>query len=140
MGKKINIYRWSPEISDEGINFTQPDIMLKLISTIDARGFLGALAMGADAVCLGTALMLAKKCPVSVRIKEKWLKLDIFEEMFHNRIYNYNVKNFMAPSTAIGHCKKVVPVRNLIEEMFSEAECILNSWGYNHDEFNTLNT
>jgi len=39
MGKKKNILRWSSEISDEGIEFTQPDIMLKLISTIDDRGW-----------------------------------------------------------------------------------------------------
>ena len=39
MGKKKNLLRWSSEISDEGIEFTQPDIMLKLISTIDDRGW-----------------------------------------------------------------------------------------------------
>ena len=39
MGKKNNIVKWSSEISDEGIEFTQPDIMLKLISTIDDRGW-----------------------------------------------------------------------------------------------------
>jgi len=39
MGKKNNILRWSSDISDEGIEFTQPDIMLKLISTIDDRGW-----------------------------------------------------------------------------------------------------
>ena len=39
MGKKKNIIKWSSEISDKGIEFTQPDIMLKLISTIDDRGW-----------------------------------------------------------------------------------------------------
>jgi len=39
MGKKKEILRWSSEITDEGIEFTQPDIMLKLISTIDDRGW-----------------------------------------------------------------------------------------------------
>ena len=37
MAKNKN--KWSSEISDEGIEFTQPDIMLKLISTIDDRGW-----------------------------------------------------------------------------------------------------
>ena len=55
----------------------------------DARGFLSALAMGADAVCLGTALMTTSECPVSPKIKEKWLQLDIFEQEFHNKIYNF---------------------------------------------------
>ncbi|MHA1670541.1 MAG: hypothetical protein ACTSV5_08160 [Promethearchaeota archaeon] len=39
MGKKNKTIIWSSEISDEGIEFTQPDIMLKLISTIDDRGW-----------------------------------------------------------------------------------------------------
>jgi hypothetical protein len=29
---------WQPELSEEAIQFTQPDIMLKLVSTIDERG------------------------------------------------------------------------------------------------------
>ena len=104
----------------------------------DARGFLGALAMGADAVCLGTALMATMECPVSPRIKEKWLNLDIFEETFHNKIYKYNIKNFMAPSTAIGHRKMLVSIQGLIEELITEAHGILDSWGFNNSEFNTL--
>ena len=104
----------------------------------DARGFLSVLAFGADAVCLGTALMATKECPVPTNIKEKWLKLDIFEESFHNKIYKYNTKNFMAPSTAIGHHKKLVPTHKLIEELITEASGILHSWGFNNSEFNTL--
>ena len=39
MGKEKSKIEWSSEISEEGIEFTQPDIMLKLISTIDERGW-----------------------------------------------------------------------------------------------------
>ncbi|HUW90275.1 MAG TPA: hypothetical protein VMV43_07095, partial [Candidatus Nanopelagicaceae bacterium] len=39
MGKNKNKIEWSSEISEDGIEFTQPDIMLKLISTIDERGW-----------------------------------------------------------------------------------------------------
>ncbi|MBY8988453.1 MAG: hypothetical protein KGD61_08360, partial [Candidatus Lokiarchaeota archaeon] len=39
MVKKNNVHKWSSEISEEGIEFTQPSIMLKLISTIDDRGW-----------------------------------------------------------------------------------------------------
>jgi len=106
----------------------------------DARGFLGALAMGADAVCLGTALMATIECPVPVKSKEKWLQLDIFEESFHDKIYKYNIKNFMAPSTAIGHREKLVSIQALIEELNTNATNILDSWGFNHHEFNTLNS
>jgi nitronate monooxygenase len=105
----------------------------------DARGLLGALAMGADAVCLGTALMATKECPVPPRIKEKWLQLDIYDQNFHDKIYKYNVKNFMAPSTAIGHRKKLITVHQLIDELIEGSKKILNSWGFNHNEFNTLN-
>ncbi len=38
MGKDKNKVKWSSEISEEGIEFTQPDIMLKLVSTIDEQG------------------------------------------------------------------------------------------------------
>jgi len=34
-----NKIEWDSEISEKGIEFTQPDIMLKLISTIDERGW-----------------------------------------------------------------------------------------------------
>ena len=39
MGKNKNEFEWNSEISEKGIEFTQPDIMLKLISTIDERGW-----------------------------------------------------------------------------------------------------
>lgn len=38
MSKKKGLPRWSPEVSDEAIEFTQPDIMLKLIATVDEQG------------------------------------------------------------------------------------------------------
>jgi hypothetical protein len=39
MSKSKKKVEWSNEISKDGIEFTQPDIMLKLISTIDERGW-----------------------------------------------------------------------------------------------------
>jgi nitronate monooxygenase len=105
----------------------------------DARGFLGALFMGADAVCLGTALMATEECPVPHNIKEKWINLDIFEEEFHRKIYHFNIKNFMAPSTAIGHHRQIIPLKTLINNFIKEAEEILDKWGFKNNEFNTLN-
>ncbi len=104
----------------------------------DARGFLGAIAMGADAVCFGTALMTTEECPVPIKAKKKWLNVDIFEENFHDKIYKYNVKNFMSPSTAIAHIKKIVPLKTFVEETMNEAEKILRSWGFTGNEFNSL--
>ncbi|MFW9936868.1 MAG: NAD(P)H-dependent flavin oxidoreductase [Candidatus Thorarchaeota archaeon] len=105
----------------------------------DARGFLGALCMGADAVCLGTALMATEECPVPRNIKEKWINLDIFEEDFYKKIYHYNVKNFMAPSTAIGHHREIIPLKTLINNLIGEAEEMLEKWGFKNNEFNTIN-
>lgn len=104
----------------------------------DARGFLGALSMGAEAVCIGTALMATQECPVSQRIKEKWLNLDVFSEDFYKKIYHYNVKNFMAPSTAIGHHKKLITVKSLVELIISNAEEILTCWGFGNEVFSTF--
>jgi nitronate monooxygenase len=104
----------------------------------DARGFLGAIAMGADAVCFGTALMATKECPVSQKIKEKWINSDIFDEKFHNKIFKYNLKNFMAPSTAIGHQNEIIPMKTFFQKIFTNAENILQSWGFKNKEFNTL--
>ena len=106
----------------------------------DARGLLGALAMGADGVCLGTALMTTTECPVLLRVKQKWLQTDIYSEDFHERIYLYNKKNFMAPSTAIAHSKEVIPMKMFLNELISNAENILKSWGFNNNEFNSMDS
>jgi hypothetical protein len=39
MGKKKNKLQWNNIASEEAIEFTQPDIMLKLVSTVDDRGW-----------------------------------------------------------------------------------------------------
>lgn len=39
MNKNNELPQWIPELSDEIINFTQPEIMVKLISTVDPRGW-----------------------------------------------------------------------------------------------------
>ena len=71
----------------EGCGFKSPEQLPTLITTTwakrvikvpyiasggigDARGFLGALGMGADGVMLGTAIMATKECPVKDTIKE----------------------------------------------------------------------
>jgi len=103
----------------------------------DSRGLLSTLFMGADAVCLGTALPISEECPVPLNIKEKWLDIDIFSEDFYKRIYHYNVKNFMYPSTAIAHQRTIIPLKDLIENLMNGAEDILKSWGYHSDTIDT---
>ena len=106
----------------------------------DARGFVGAIALGADGVCLGTALMATEECPVPNRVKERWIKTNIYSEDFHHKIYTYNTKNFMAPSTAIAHRKIIISIKDLFDEIISESEKIVNSWGFNNEEFSTLDS
>jgi NAD(P)H-dependent flavin oxidoreductase YrpB (nitropropane dioxygenase family) len=105
----------------------------------DARGFLGCLAMGADAACLGTALMTTKECPVPNRVKQKWIQTDIYTEEFYKRIYHYNIKNFMAPSTAIAHSHEIIPMKQLIKDLIGKSESILKSWGFNNNQFDSTN-
>jgi NAD(P)H-dependent flavin oxidoreductase YrpB (nitropropane dioxygenase family) len=40
----------------------------------NARGFLAALAMGAEAVLMGTAFMMTKECPIHQNIKDRLVK------------------------------------------------------------------
>ncbi len=39
MGKTKNVARWSSELSEKAMEFTQPEIMMKLIATVDPRGW-----------------------------------------------------------------------------------------------------
>ena len=75
----------------EGIGFKNPEQLPTLTTTIwakreikvpfiaaggigDARGFLGALGMGADGVMMGTAFMATKECPLKASAKEAMIQ------------------------------------------------------------------
>lgn len=51
----------------------------------DARGFMAALAMGAEAVYLGTAFMATKECPISERHKQSMAEADPTEPKYRER-------------------------------------------------------
>ena len=104
----------------------------------DAHGFLGALAMGAEAVCFGTAIMITKECPASTELKEKWLNTNIFDEIFHKKIYDFEARDIKTPSTAVAHRKKIIPIKDFIEEIMKNAEQILKSWGFTSNELNII--
>ncbi len=104
----------------------------------DARGFLGAIAMGAEAVCFGTAVMVCEESPAALKLKEKWIKEDIFTEDYHEKIYHLKLRDTALPSMAIGHRKKIMPIKDFIEEIMNESEVILKSWGFTAEEFNTI--
>ena len=47
----------------------------------DARGFVAALALGAEGVIMGTRFMVSKECPVHLKIKEWLLQLSETDTM-----------------------------------------------------------
>jgi len=51
----------------------------------DARGFIAALAMGAEAVYLGTAFMATAECPISERHKQSMAAADPTEPRYRER-------------------------------------------------------
>lgn len=104
----------------------------------DARGFLGALAMGADAICLGTALLLTKESPLPLHLKEDWLNTDIFLEDYHQKLYHFSLKGTSVPSPATAFFNNEVSLKDFIESLVDGAEKILRSWSHTNEEFNSL--
>lgn len=51
----------------------------------DARGFMAALMMGAEAVYMGTAFMATKECPISERHKQSMTEADPTEPKYRDR-------------------------------------------------------
>lgn len=106
----------------------------------DARGFLGALAMGADAVCLGTAILTTEEGPILREEKEDRINTDIFTEEYHKSLYHRRFGGTRVPSPSVGFQNEVIPLRTMIENIINEAEFILKSWGFDKEEFSTLSS
>lgn len=51
----------------------------------DARGFLGALGMGAEGVYMGTAFMATKECPISDRYKQALVEAQPWDPQYRDR-------------------------------------------------------
>jgi nitronate monooxygenase len=104
----------------------------------DGRGFLGALTMGADAVCLGTAILTTKESPFSQEKKEKWVNTDIFTEEYHKKLYNLRMGGTGVPSPAIGFQNGIISIKDLINGIIDNAENVLKSFGFSKEEFSTI--
>ncbi len=102
----------------------------------DARGFIGALAMGAEAVCFGSAIIATTESPASDAWKRQIITQDIFTEDFYRKIFHLQLKDSPVGSMAIGHCRKIVSIKEFIETIVRGAESVLKSWGLERDEFN----
>ncbi|MFW9936109.1 MAG: NAD(P)H-dependent flavin oxidoreductase [Candidatus Thorarchaeota archaeon] len=104
----------------------------------DARGYLSALAMGADAVCFGTAVMATKECKVSQSYKKKLINQDIFDEEYYKQIFHHQLKDKSVWSMAAGHIDEILTVKEFIENIINNAEMILKNWGFKGEMFNTF--
>jgi NAD(P)H-dependent flavin oxidoreductase YrpB (nitropropane dioxygenase family) len=104
----------------------------------DARGFLGALIMGAEAACLGTAVLTTRESPLKKELKRRWLETEIFSKKYHHQLYHFKLQSTRVPSTAIAFQKEIIPIHDLIANIMNEAENILKSMGFNPQEFSTI--
>jgi nitronate monooxygenase len=104
----------------------------------DACGFLGALGLGAEGVCIGTVLLVTEECPATRQTKKKWLNINIFEDKYHKKIYDFSSKDIKTLSPAIIYSKKIIPVKRLVKNIIRNAELILKSWGFKSEEFSAL--
>jgi nitronate monooxygenase len=104
----------------------------------DARGFLGALAMGADAVCLGSSIMATSESLASKNWKDQILRQDIFDEKYYKKIFHLELKDSPIASMAIGHIDKILSLKEFIQDkIIKNAEQILKTWGFDKDVFST---
>jgi len=69
----------------------------------DARGFLGALAMGADGIMMGTAFMATKECPTNDASKQT---------MVRSRPDNPRIRNRVIPATDPKKYEEVMKLRD----------------------------
>ncbi|MHA2180696.1 MAG: NAD(P)H-dependent flavin oxidoreductase, partial [Promethearchaeota archaeon] len=104
----------------------------------DARGFLAALAMGADAVCFGSAIMATKESPAPETWKRQVIHQDIFDEKFYKKIYHLELRDSAIGSMAIGLIDEETTIKQFIDNIISTAETILRSWGITGNEFNNM--
>jgi len=104
----------------------------------DARGFLAALAMGADAVCFGSAIMATKESPASETWKKQVLYQDIFDEKFYKKIFHLELRDSPIGSMSIGHVNEETSIKEFIESIVLNAEKILRIWGFEGNEIKTF--
>lgn len=101
----------------------------------DARGFLGALGMGADGICLGSAILTTRESPASQDAKERWLDMNVLSEDYHRQLYHRDLRSTRVLSASIAHQKENISINELIEKIMNGAAEILKSWGFKKDQF-----
>ncbi|MHA1299247.1 MAG: NAD(P)H-dependent flavin oxidoreductase [Candidatus Helarchaeota archaeon] len=96
----------------------------------DARGYLSALTMGAQAVCMGTAFMACKECPIPDKFKKnKLVEQSAFDPNLHPKVFHLELRDSMVPSMAVGVIDKIMTVKEFIDQLINESEAILKKMG-----------
>ena len=109
----------------------------------DAHGFLGALALGAEGVMMGSAFLTTKESPISQKYKEAMIRLNLDDPEFRNRVMTPRIFDPKTPrqavedinwadavSFAVAGIDQVLSVKELLEKITSEAEAILKGWRF----------
>jgi len=108
----------------------------------DARSFMAALVMGAEAVYMGTVFMATKECPISDRYKQSIVDRSPFEPAFRARVFappgaatseptpgrDEEEERMSAVSLAVSTVDKIVTVKELIQDIITGAEAIRKRW------------
>jgi len=107
----------------------------------DVRGFLGALALGAEGIMMGSAFLTTKECPISGEIKRKMLQLRLDDPEFCKRVLtplplnpndlikmdSQEIDWSQTVSFAVAGIDHILTVQELICGIISDAEAVLHS-------------
>jgi len=115
----------------------------------DARSFMAALAMGAEAVYMGTAFMATKECPIPDRFKQSIVERSPFDPALRDRVLappgavtiemirrlealpvteRDEEMRMGGVSLAVAAVDKVVTVKELVQDIITGAEAIRQRW------------
>ena len=101
----------------------------------EGRGMLAALMMGASAVHMCTAFLATLESPIPDSWKQKIIDADSFNPDFIKFVCHFTSPKPKSTdhSMAAGTVKKVITVKELIQNIITEAEETLNNLGLNTD-------
>jgi nitronate monooxygenase len=103
----------------------------------DARGFLAALALGAQGVYVGTGFMATKECPISEGVKHKLIEQSSFDPDLYLKLYHHQLKESVCGSMTVGVITMSHTVQEFISTLIDQAEKTVRDWGFTGKVFST---
>ena len=88
----------------------------------DARGFIAALAMGADAVLMGTRFLTAEECPIHPKIRDWLLKSEEIDTVLVNTTHGIPARRIMnrTAQEVLEMEKEGAPLEDIVKVMSGE--------------------